>query len=144
MSQPPQTHVSPPPTRVARIIYFDGQCTVCNRFVDFLIQRDHARVLKYASLQGGTAAKNLSPAYRQDLSTVVLDDQGELLTESSAIIRAVGLLGGVYRLIGLLLLIPKPLRNRGYRLFAKHRHKILAPREACRLPTPEERGYFLD
>jgi predicted DCC family thiol-disulfide oxidoreductase YuxK len=37
------------------IIFFDGVCSLCNAFIDFLIKRDKKSVLRYAPLQGRTA-----------------------------------------------------------------------------------------
>ncbi len=43
------------------IIFFDGMCSVCNHFVDFVLKRD-TRVFLFASLQGSTAQEKLNPS----------------------------------------------------------------------------------
>lgn len=127
-----------------RIVYFDGVCNVCNTFVDFLIRRDHKRILKYAPLQGETAKKRVPAELISSLSTVVLEDEhGVLSTESTAAIKTIASLGGVYALISVFLILPKFLRDWVYRWVADHRYLWFGKRDTCRLPTPEERAQFL-
>src|SRR5436190_9048971 len=94
------------------IVYFDGLCNVCNAFIDFLIRRDHRRVMKYAPLQGKTAEKNLPAGLRTDLSTMVLQQVGEsIVTESTAAIRSIAYLGGVWSLMKVFLIVPRFVRD---------------------------------
>lgn len=127
-----------------RIVYFDGLCNLCNGFVDFLIRRDHRRLLKYAPIQGTTAAANLPASLRDDLATMALQDEGRLMTESTAAIHTIAYLGGVYSLMKLFLIVPEFIRNAVYRGVANHRYLIAGRRETCRLPSAEERAQFLD
>ena len=51
---------------------------MCNKLVDFLIQRDKKGAIVFAPLQGSTAAEKLSPELRSDLQTMVyLDEKGK-------------------------------------------------------------------
>jgi predicted DCC family thiol-disulfide oxidoreductase YuxK len=45
-----------------RIILFDGQCNVCNTFVQFVIRRDPAGKFQFAPLQSEQAARALQAA----------------------------------------------------------------------------------
>ena len=127
------------------ILFFDGVCGLCNRFVDFLLKHDrHGRVC-FAPLQGTTAASSLSEDVVHGLDTVVFLEGGQPNCRSSAIVRVFWRLGGVWSVLGTLLwIIPKPIRDLGYRLVAKSRYRLFGKKETCRLPTPEERGRFLD
>src|SRR5437868_2619150 len=102
-----------------KIVYFDGHCNVCNAFIDFLIRHDTRRVLKFAPLQGSTARSRLPAGMVSDLSTMVLEDTGEaraaggepgagagaeIVVESTAAIRTIALLGGIYSLMSVFLL----------------------------------------
>ena len=42
------------------IILYDGVCGLCNRFVQFILHRDHNAVFRFASLQSGLAATILA------------------------------------------------------------------------------------
>ena len=55
-----------------KIVFFDGYCSLCNALVDWLIRIDKSNQLKFASLQGETAAKLLGQQKETiDLDTVI-------------------------------------------------------------------------
>ena len=127
---------------MARIIYFDGHCNLCNRFVDFLISRDAKHILRFAPLQGSTAERHLPQEYRERLGTVVLERDGRFYVRSTAAILAVVELGGIYRLMKVFLLVPRFIRDAVYRYVAKNRYLWFGRRDTCRLPNPEEQAQF--
>jgi predicted DCC family thiol-disulfide oxidoreductase YuxK len=126
------------------VIFFDGVCGLCNRFVDFVIRRDTRRVFRFAPLQGETARHWLDAADVRDLKTVVLIDREGTHRKSSAVLRVLRGLGGFWRAVGAVLwFVPFPLRDVGYSLIAGNRYALFGKKETCRLPTPDERGRFL-
>ena len=154
MNDPERSPVSPEtPTSDAEepidlsehpILFFDGVCGLCDSTVDWLLKRDRDGVLRFAPLQGETAGRMLSPAETASLSSVVLKDDAGNHRQSRAIVRALGRLGGRYRLYSWLLwLIPAPLREFGYGMIAKVRYRVFGKRETCRMPSPAERGRLL-
>lgn len=127
------------------MLFFDGVCNLCNRSVDFVINRDKTRKFRFASLQGETAAK-YAPEYAAEagLSTVVLLTGHGKYIRSTAIVHVLKGLGGVWKVLGFLLqIIPRPIRDWGYKLVVKNRYRWAGKRDTCRLPTPEERAVFL-
>lgn len=128
------------------IIFFDGVCGLCNHFVDFVIQEDKAKTIKYAPLQGPTASDKLGASEKESLETVrVFDPMSQKIYDrSGAIVRTLCSLGGFWRVFGtLLILTPRTIRDSGYDLVAKHRYRLFGKKDACRLPTPAERDLFL-
>lgn len=127
------------------IVFFDGVCHLCNGFVDFAIARDRHRRLRFAPLQGETAKRLLPDTDRARLESVVLSHDGRLFRESAAVLEIFRLLGGGLGLLGALgKIVPAFLRDPLYRFVARRRRKWFGERDACRLPTPEERGRLLD
>ncbi|WP_437204607.1 thiol-disulfide oxidoreductase DCC family protein [Planctomicrobium sp. SH664] len=134
------------PTGHARgvVVYFDGVCGFCNHFVNFLLTRDTRGTLRFAPLQGETARARLAPADYENVESVVVEVNGRTFRKSAAVVQLLRELGGVWRIpAGVLWLIPAPLRDFGYRMFARMRYRLFGKHEACRLPTPEERARFL-
>jgi predicted DCC family thiol-disulfide oxidoreductase YuxK len=125
------------------ILYFDGVCGLCNRLVDWLVRRDRTGQLRFAPLQGATAAARLPAGWAEDLATVVLERDGRLSARSSAALEAVALLGGPWRAASLLKVVPRPLRDACYGWVARHRYAWFGRREACRVPSEAERARFL-
>ena len=141
------TPPSPPLPAAAEghpVFFFDGVCGLCNAAVDFLIARDPAGRLRFAPLQGETAAAVLPESDRECLKSLVLLDDAGATRRSAAVVRALGHLGGVWSLASWgLWLVPGPVRDLGYRAVAKTRYAIWGKKESCRLPSAEERGRFL-
>lgn len=137
--------------RPTNVVYFDGVCGLCNRFVDFVLSRDRRGAIRFAPLQGETAklrpnADNREPkAADSNFNSVVWSDsRGRDYLRSAAAVRVLCELGGMWWLIGWLLwLIPLPLRDIGYRVIAANRYRLFGKKETCRIPTLAERARFL-
>jgi len=129
-------------TEKSDVIFFDGVCNLCNAFVDFVIHRNSA--YRFSSLQGKTSAQTLPQKMIQDLPSVVLQQGDQIFTESTAALKVLKSLGGLWSLTSVFLLIPRFLRDPIYRFIARHRYSWFGKRDTCRLPTPEERSRFLD
>lgn len=134
-----------------KIIFFDGVCSLCNGFIDFLIRRDQKRIFSYAPLQGSTALERLPMSKIKstgpegsNFTSIVLLDNGVMLTQSDAVLSIVSQLGGVWSLAPLLRIFPRIVRDSFYSLIARNRYAWFGKRDSCRLPTKEERQLFLD
>lgn len=128
------------------VLLFDGVCNLCSGAVRFIIPRDPRGRFHFASLQSAAGERLVSELRidRQALDSVILIEDGRWYAESDAILRITGLLGGAWRLFGAFRLIPRPLRDRLYRLVARNRYRWFGRKEVCWLPTPELRARFLD
>jgi predicted DCC family thiol-disulfide oxidoreductase YuxK len=113
--------------------------------VQFLFDIDQASLFKVSTLQGTFASQRLPEGLTKDLnSLVVLNDKGQLLTKSRAVLYIFGTVGGLWRIISWAgSLVPTPLTDIIYDLVAKNRYRWFGQLEACRMPTPEERGRFI-
>lgn len=126
------------------VLFFDGVCGLCDVTVQWLLLRDAAGVLRFAPLQGETAARVLPPADAQDLRSVVLVDEQGVHRRSRAAIRTLRHLGGRYRTYARLLwLVPGPVREVLYKLISKTRYRLWGKKDLCRLPKPGESDRFL-
>lgn len=127
------------------ILFFDGVCGLCNQAVDFVIRRDRAHQIRFAPLQGETASRLLGPQAAGDPDTMVfLDQTGRRFERSDAAVQILKRIGGGWGLAGRLLwLIPRPVRNIGYRIVASNRYRWFGRKESCRMPTAAERTLFL-
>lgn len=127
-----------------RIIFFDGICVLCDGFVSYLFNIDKKRLFKFAPLQSNTAARLLS---KQDLglNTIVYYENGQTYTQSTAVLRILKQVNFFWRVLaGLLAVFPKNFSDHVYDLVARNRYSWFGKNEVCRLPTPEEKFYFLD
>lgn len=127
------------------IVLFDGVCGLCNGVVRWLVRHDTARVLRYAPLQGTTAAalRAQHPQIPATLESIVLVDDRGIRMRSAAVVAIAGYLPYPWRLGALLGVIPAPLLDLGYRVVARVRYRIFGKHEMCALPKPEERALLL-
>ena len=126
------------------IVFFDGVCGLCNKFVDFLLRHDRQAVLRFAALQGETARRLLSDTDARSLDTMMYVDRRGTFRRSAAVVRILRHLGGVWAIGGgILWIVPLPLRDIGYRFVALMRYRVFGKRETCRLPSTDERERFL-
>lgn len=125
------------------IVYFDGLCNLCDRFVRFLVARDRRGRYRFAPLQGETARVRLEGRFTADPQTVVLEEPKRFRVRSDAAIAILTGLGGVWRLTGALRIVPRRLRDALYDYVARKRFVWYGRRDACRIPTEDERGRFL-
>jgi predicted DCC family thiol-disulfide oxidoreductase YuxK len=127
-----------------KIVFFDGVCNLCNGFVDWLMARDQKKLLRYASLQGKTAASKLPAERVQNINTMALYDDGKVYFKSQAVLKTLSYLPVPWNLLSILRIIPSFISNFVYDLVAKYRYVLFGKKDTCRLPTPEELSYFLD
>jgi len=125
------------------VVFFDGVCSLCNGFIDFLIKVDENNTLRFAPLQGRTARDILGKERVGTLDSIVMVDSG-VFERSDAVLRIFQRLGGPYRLLTVFRLVPRPLRNWAYDHIANNRYRLFGKKDTCRVPTPEERALFLD
>ena len=141
------------PSRPVALLLYDGTCGFCAASVQWVLAHDRVGTLRFAPLQGETARPILArhPELVGVDSVVWVEESPEALKtlelvrmRSAAAIAVGRYLGGGWGFIArLATLVPRPLRDWGYDLIARHRHKLTRNGPECLVPTAEERGRFL-
>lgn len=126
------------------IVFYDGQCGLCNRLVNLLLVLDHKKRLKFAPLQGQTAKTKLPKELLADLKTMALLKNGRVYTKSDAAFEVMKTIGGIFSLLYIFKFIPRFIRDAVYDFISKNRIRWFGQSESCRMPTKEERTLFLD
>lgn len=128
------------------VLLFDGVCNLCNGAVQFVVERDSAGEIRFASLQSdvGAAVLDRLDLPTDELETVILLDGERAYTRSAAAIRVCEHLGGVYRLAGVGWLLPRRVRDWLYDVVADHRYEWFGQKAQCTVPTPELRERFVE
>ncbi|MFB4213848.1 thiol-disulfide oxidoreductase DCC family protein [Shouchella sp. JSM 1781072] len=126
------------------IILFDGVCNLCNHLVDFVIKRDVKGRYQFASLQSEKGMALLKEHnIRLDLHTMVVIENQQAYTKSDAALRVFPKLKGLWPLFRVLIIVPRPIRNKCYDWISQSRYRLFGKKESCRLPTKEEQSRFL-
>ena len=107
-------------------VLYDGDCALCNSQVRFIKKRDRGNRFRFVPLQSGEGREMLREAGLPDneLDTVVYAKSGLHYLRSSALLGILRDLGGGWRLLWSLVLVPAVIRDFFYRLVARNRHRL--------------------
>ena len=108
--------------RAERVLLFDGECGLCQALVQFLLRRARARRLWFAPLQGATAQAYLRERGlpTEDFETAVYvpawrERPREFLVRNDAVLAVLAELGGAWRAVRVLRVLPRSWRDAAYR-----------------------------
>src|SRR5690625_600034 len=106
------------------VVLFDGDCHFCDGSVQFIIKRDPKAKIRFASLQS-EVGQNIRLKYDvpKTMDSLLLVDHKKVYDRSSAALRICQHLSGLWKLLYILLLIPKPIRDAVYDIIAKNRYQ---------------------
>ena len=127
------------------IIFFDGVCLLCHASVRFVIKNDPKAHFSFTSIQSAFAQEFLKARgiESQNLTTLFLFDEGEILKESTAILKIASRLKFPWNLLRVFILLPTPIRDPIYRWVARYRYQWWGKLETCSLPARNEESRFL-
>lgn len=105
-----------------KIVFYDGECGLCQRSVSLMARIDSKKELIFAPLNGETYKQFFKDS--SDLKTVVFYNRKQIYLKSEAIIEVCKSLGGIKKLAVLLRILPLKLRDKIYDLIADQRKKV--------------------
>ena len=130
------------------VLLYDGVCGFCNGTVQFVLARDRRGVLRFATLQGefarGVMERHPELNGVDSLVLVERDAAGEHVSVRSEVaLRVARYLGGPWRIVGVLRVVPRFARDSVYDGFARIRYRVFGKYDSCPLPSAEQRKRFL-
>lgn len=136
--------MTPPTLPTPPILFYDGQCGLCDRTVRWCLDHDRRGILRFAPLQGSTYQQLTIPNKPTEFDSLMMLDGDRFFTHSNGVLRFLSYLGGPWPLMAKIgRVIPRPIRDALYRWIARRRLRWLGGSEACRLPTREDRSRLL-
>jgi predicted DCC family thiol-disulfide oxidoreductase YuxK len=136
--------------RYPLLVFFDGECVFCDRWINRVRDADHTHRIRFGTKQGRTfqEVKRVHPEVANVESIVLVarrPDGGEdFLVRSSAIREVLKGLPGFRFFESVLQVTPTPLVELGYRIFSKLRKPIFGRLSQCRVPLEEEKTLFVE
>lgn len=126
------------------MVFYDGHCALCQGWVQFILLHDVHDRFKFASLDSNTArAQGIKPVSNLEADTVVVLKDGQLYTHSTAALKVLFTLGGIWKLSWILTLVPRFLRDVIYRFIARNRYHWFGRKESCLVPEKKWQYKFL-
>jgi len=133
------------------VLLYDGECGLCNGIVRLLLRSDKAGRLHYAALQSELAQNYLRsqnmPTSDFD-SLVFVPDWNDSLAGAARLrtdgaLSAAAEVGGFWRVVSWLRILPAWLRDPFYKLIARTRYALFGTYRPSPLPKPEWQERFL-
>tara|TARA_B100000886_G_scaffold335596_1_gene292924 strand:+ start:1200 stop:1619 length:420 start_codon:yes stop_codon:yes gene_type:complete len=121
------------------IIFYDGYCVVCSRFIRFLISIDKKKRYSFANISSKISDKILRDRIKEeDIGKfIVLYSGDKIHKKSDAVIKIFTGFGGLFRIFNVLLIFPRILRDLFYDLFANYRYRLFGKYDKCHVPSKE-------
>jgi predicted DCC family thiol-disulfide oxidoreductase YuxK len=127
------------------LVLYDGVCGLCDKAVQWLIDHDVEQNLRYAALQGATAegVRRDHPELPENIDSILFLDGDRLRWRSHALWAICAHLPAPWSWARVLLWVPAPLSDLGYRVLASIRYRVWGKLDVCRIPSPEQMELFL-
>jgi predicted DCC family thiol-disulfide oxidoreductase YuxK len=127
------------------VIFFDGVCNLCSGAVQFVIKRDPFDHFRFAALQSDFAQKQFSSVELKTRGgdSFVLLENGKIYEQSTAALRVLKKLNGLWPLLYVFIIVPSFIRNVVYAFIASNRYKWFGKQELCWVPTAALKNKFL-
>ena len=108
------------------ILFFDGECPLCNRVVTFILNHEKESKILFAALDTASTNELLRnhPSYKMDEDTVYFFDGEQLYSKSTAVLKLLAFLKGYLFVLRLGWLLPRGFRDKIYDEVAKRRKRI--------------------
>lgn len=125
------------------VILFDGDCTFCNFWVQYVLKRDKKREFYFSPLQSDGAKSLISSFDKrfQETDSIIVLYNNKVYDKSDAVFVILKALN--HPALYLWYITPKFLRNVVYELIAKYRHQLIWWQSECLIPNEEDKRRFL-
>jgi predicted DCC family thiol-disulfide oxidoreductase YuxK len=126
------------------MLVFDGDCTFCNRAVQFVLAHERRSDLRFVPRASALGRSLREQDKLQRVESLLWIEGGEAFIEFDAVAHTAAYVGGFYaRLASVARLLPRSLLSAGYRIFAKVRKRLAGRSRHCLLLTAAQQQRFL-
>ncbi|HWY10485.1 MAG TPA: DUF393 domain-containing protein [Bacteroidia bacterium] len=127
------------------ILFFDGNCGLCNRSVKFVLRKEKDHELFFSPLQSEFAKKTLKQFNLEDKAdTMLLLEDGKIYFQSSAALRTTKYLKGLWPGMMFFLIVPPFIRNAVYNYISKNRITWFGIADYCDMMTAQLKKRFIE
>jgi predicted DCC family thiol-disulfide oxidoreductase YuxK len=117
----------------------DSQCGLCAKGAAWIARNDRQHAFTIIPVQSavGTALLSHYGLNPDDPASWLYVENGKAYASLEAVIRAGVKLGGVWKGLMVLNILPKPVQDFFYNLVARNRYRFFGRTDMCSMPDPE-------
>lgn len=115
------------------LIQFDGMCVLCSRTVRTILKADRNKKFVFQTIKQENQIPETVIVYHNNIKYQYFD----------AVLKIGKELGGIFRFVEVLRILPKKWQKAIYLGVARNRFKWFGRRQSCYLPKPEEQERFI-
>lgn len=118
------------------VLIYDGYCNLCGAIIRLVKRRDRMGRFEFVPSQSERGGRLLGSAglKQAGTGTVVLVYQERFFTRSDAALMTFRLLGGGWKLLYGLIIVPRFIRDFVYDIIAKTRYRLFGRSASCYIP----------
>lgn len=122
----------------APLAVMDGECAICSWGARMINRLDRSGTVRICPIQSplGAALLRHYGLVPEDSASWLFIDRGVAHVDFEAVLHAGRRFGGAARLVGILRIFPKPMRDWLYRRLARNRYALFGRADLCGLPDP--------
>ena len=116
-----------------KVIVFDGECLLCNKYVEFITKYDGNDYFRFVALQNKKILSKILKKKKliNDNTSIILIEDNTIKKKSSAVISILSNLKFPFYLFSITKIIPRFLRDMIYSLIARNRYNIFGKVKYC-------------
>ena len=132
-------------TETDKVILFDGMCVLCSAWSRFILKYDKSYVFKLAtvqSIEGREILKwfNMPTDYYE---TMLYVEGNKEYKKSDAFLKIIGYMPLPWKMLIILRIIPRFIRDWMYDRIALNRYKLFGKYDTCIVPSEKDKKRFL-
>lgn len=124
------------------LIVFDSCCVLCSATISFLARIDRKENLYFTTFDS-KVWKEISGESPSEPDSIIFFKDGKSYIQSDAVIMIINTLEYPWKLMNVIKMIPRMLREKLYRLIARNRYTIFGMKDYCGIPSHKIKRRYL-
>ncbi|MEA2029560.1 MAG: DCC1-like thiol-disulfide oxidoreductase family protein [Campylobacterota bacterium] len=122
----------------SKIVFFDGECGICSKSVEFIFSIDKSQLIYFAPLQSTIAKEKLTQngITNPNPNTFYYLDGDIVYSKSTGVLKVLRDTQSFYQWFYFVIIVPRYIRDFVYDIVAKNRYSLIK-KSTCQIPSKE-------
>lgn len=125
-----------------KIIVFDGECLICNRFYKWVLRNDKKNVFMFTNIQSKFYSENSNIDKSKD--SIIVITKNRILYDCDAIVYILKITKTQLVIRFIISIFPRFVSNFFYQIIARNRYDLFGKKDTCYIPSKAELKRFIN